>query len=160
MGRGREALRCNGGLIERPMTQTRQAAQPALYRLAEDGRRLQIRLLADRAGEDLTFPFNAYGTARSGRPPAECVERLTDGRAVLKNFVTVHGEIVPGLKPPFIVGEVELAPGIVEEAIIEAASETELHIGMTLQAMAFDDPANAERFVCRFVPVSASGEAP
>lgn len=135
------------------MTGIRQPAQPALYTLADDGRRLHIRLLIDPATDAPTFPFNAYGSARSGRPPAECVERLTDGRAVLKNFVTVYGEIVPGLKPPFIVGDVEIAPGIVEEAVIEAASEAELRIGMTLQAIAFADPSNAERFTCRFVPV-------
>lgn len=52
----------------------------------------------------------------------------------LLNFVTVHAELVPGLAPPYVIGEVEICPGLVEEVRLTTADENALEIGMPVTA--------------------------
>lgn len=54
----------------------------------------------------------------------------------LLNFVTVHAEVAPGLPVPCVVGEVRLAPGVVEEAWIDVPDEASLAPGLPLRANA------------------------
>ena len=63
----------------------------------------------------------------------------------------MHAELAPGLPVPCVIGEVELAPGVVEEAVIDVASEDVLSPGGTLRAV---HAANAA-LPWRFVPVES-----
>ncbi|MBI5258956.1 MAG: hypothetical protein HY855_20800 [Burkholderiales bacterium] len=74
----------------------------------------------------------------------------------LKNFVTVHSELAPGLPVPCVIGEVALAPGVVEEALIGVADESGLRLDMPLRAEALVEDGRAR---WRFVPVAEGGAA-
>lgn len=50
----------------------------------------------------------------------------------LRNFITIYAELVPGLKPPYVIGEVELCPGLREEVLLTVADESELELNMSL----------------------------
>ena len=79
-----------------------------------------------------TFPAQVYGCRRCGS--SEGLSAVPCPKApVLKNFVTLHVELAPGLPVPCVIGEVELAPGVIEEALIGVADETELQLEMPLR---------------------------
>ena len=78
-----------------------------------------------------TFPASAYGCRRCGSAQLDAV--ALPQAPVLRNFITVHGDVAPGLTPPFVVGEVELAPGVVEEALLTVTDESLLRLGMPLE---------------------------
>ena len=61
--------------------------------------------------------------------------------ARLINFITLHAEIAPGLPVPCVIGELQIAPGVVEEALIDVPDESQLVLGMTMQAV----PRKAEQ---------------
>lgn len=97
-----------------------------------------------------TFPAAAYGCRACGAGadrlqavPCPAVPRL-------RNAVTVHTELAPGLPVPCVIGEIELAPGVIEEALIDAESEAQLTLGMALRPRAQVD-ATGKRQWC-FVP--------
>jgi uncharacterized OB-fold protein len=110
----------------------RTPKHPTLYRLGDDG---EPRLLFGRCGacELLTFPANAYGCSRCGAAVSTPVEREAAG--VLLAAVTLHADLVAGLPAPQVVGEVEIAPGIVEEVLIEGGDGL-LSPGMTMIGVA------------------------
>lgn len=96
-----------------------------------------------------TFPARAYGCRRCGR--ADALSAVACPRApVLKNFVTLHAELAPGLPVPCVIGEVELAPGVIEEALIAVADESTLTLEMPLRA----EPRGDEGW--QFVPEAAA----
>lgn len=107
------------------------------------------RLLAHcRQCGTYTFPSNAWGCRQCG---ADTLAKVPLPQTpVLRNFVTVHGDLAPGLTPPFVVGEVELAPGVVEEALIAVDDESALRLDMPMEAIGAD-PADTQRGL-RFRP--------
>lgn len=115
---------------------------PALYRLDEHGR---VKLLFGqcRSCDSLTFPANAYGCHFCGAPDLQPVDR--DASGTLIAAVTLHADLIPGLSAPQVVGDLELAPGIVEEVLIEGA---EPDIGATLTGYAH--PLEDDLFELRF----------
>ena len=80
-----------------------------------------------------TFPANAYGCRHCGSVQIEAV--ALPQTPVLRNFITIHGDVAPGLTPPLVVGEVELAPGVVEEALLAVTDESLLRLGMPLEML-------------------------
>jgi hypothetical protein len=99
-----------------------------------------------------TFPADAYGCRRCGAAHARLAKEPCT-RAVLRNAITVHAELTPGLPVPCVIGEVELAPGVIEEALIGVPDEAALTLGMTLYPQAETDAAGKLRW--RFVPEEA-----
>ena len=80
-----------------------------------------------------TFPARAYGCRQCGSTQVEPAAQPQT--PLLRNFITIHGDVAPGLTPPFVVGEVELAPGVVEEALLTVNDESLLRLGMPLEAL-------------------------
>lgn len=81
-----------------------------------------------------SYPPNVPGCRHCGAAPdhltaVECAHSLT-----LRNFVTVHAELVVGLTPPYVIGEVEIAPGLVEEVRLDRTDESGLELGMPVVA--------------------------
>jgi uncharacterized OB-fold protein len=100
-----------------------------------------------------TFPAAAYGCRQCGAT-GDALRAVTPPQPVrLLNFVTIHAELAPGLPVPYVAGEVELAPGVVEEALIEAPDEQGLRPGMVVQPRRHgaDEAAG-----WRFVPVEGA----
>lgn len=79
-----------------------------------------------------TFPANSWGCRRCGQA-LEAVPLPKPAKLI--NFVTLHAEIAPGLPVPCVIGELEIAPGVVEEALIDVRDESQLALGMTMQAV-------------------------
>jgi len=129
-------------------------AEPAMYARGS-GDTLDLLFLQCRACGALSFPANAYGCHRCGaaREQGETVRR--PGVCTLRNRVTVHQNLAPAIAAPYVVGELELAPGIVEEAVLAIDDEAAASPGMTMRAVAMPDPNNPGQFVCRFVPAGA-----
>lgn len=130
--------------------------KPDLYRPAPDGARL--RLIASRcaACDGLSFPRAVYGCRQCGAVLDQSREEELSGEATLLSFVTVYQKLAPDLEPPFVVGEAEIADGLVEEIMIDAPEET-LAVGMPLVAV----PRTVSRggrdvVACRFVPADAA----
>jgi uncharacterized OB-fold protein len=97
-----------------------------------------ISLLRCLICEQLTYPAAAYGCSRCGAARENGEEVLMPARGELLNWVTVFVDLVPGLKAPYVVGEVRIAPGVVEEVVIDVASEADLSVGQQMVAIAHD----------------------
>lgn len=99
-----------------------------------------------------TFPSNAWGCRGCG---ADTLAKVPMPQTpVLRNFITIHSDVAPGLTPPVVVGEVEIAPGVVEEALIAVDDESKLTLDMPMEAIGAD-PADRQRGL-RFRPVKAA----
>ena len=96
-------------------------------------------------------PVNVPGCRHCGHPALEAAP--LPAPPVLLNFVTLHNELAPGLPVPCVIGEVQLAPGLVEEALI-GADESMLAIGQALRA-----EQDADGGPWRFVPHAAGSGA-
>jgi len=120
-----------------------------MYIQEDDG---ALRLLFLQCGQcgRLSFPASSYGCRHCGAPSEAGSVVRRPGLARLRRAVTVHQNLSPGLAAPYVVGELELAPGIVEEAVLDVPDEQGLTPGMTVRAVARD--AGEGRYVCRFVP--------
>ncbi|SOY94622.1 conserved hypothetical protein [Cupriavidus taiwanensis] len=103
-----------------------------------------------------TYPASAYGCQFCGAEPERGTVEDLPARGTLRNYVTVHAPLVPGMPPPFVVGEVDFAPGIREEVLLDVASESELVPGMTVQGVIRRDAPCGDRYPLRFAP--ATGE--
>jgi hypothetical protein len=100
----------------------------------------------------LSFPAVNYGCPLCGAVPEACVEEELSGEATLLEFITIHGEVAPGVNPPIVVGEAEIAPGIVEEIEL-GVPEDRLQLGMTVQAAPVEIARGEETVIaCRFMP--------
>ncbi|MBL0730935.1 Zn-ribbon domain-containing OB-fold protein [Piscinibacter sp. HJYY11] len=98
-----------------------------------------------------TFPSNAWGCRECGDDTLDKVPMPQTPR--LRNFITVYGDVAPGLTSPVVVGEVEIAPGVVEEALIAVADESQLKLDMPMEAIGADS-ADTQRGL-RFRPLKA-----
>lgn len=101
-----------------------------------------------------SFPAQVPGCRVCGAAPSllQFVPAVQPLR--LLNFVTVHSELLPGLPVPCVVGEVQLAPGVVEEALIDA-DEAGLSLGMAVQPVRRQD-GDVQRWVFRPVAGGAA----
>lgn len=81
-----------------------------------------------------SFPAQVPGCRHCGAAPAQLRAEACGEPARLLNFVTVHAPLAPGLTVPAVIGEVALAPDLVEEALIDVADESGLTLGMPLAA--------------------------
>lgn len=97
-----------------------------------------------------SFPADVYGCSNCGAEPASLEAVPLPQPPRLLNFVSVHAELAPGLPVPCVIGEVQLAPGLVEEALIDVAGEEGLQVGATLQPRQVSSDSTAG---WRFVPV-------
>lgn len=96
-----------------------------------------------------SFPAQVYGCRRCGA--ADGLSSVPCPQVpLLKNFVTVFAELAPGLPVPCVIGEVALAPGVVEEALIAVADEAALALDMPLRAECTEAGGQAR---WQFVPV-------
>lgn len=127
---------------------------PSLYLMEADGS-LSLRFLHCGQCAALTFPANSYGCAKCGAPQdsGEIVSRPATG--TLLEYVTVHAPLVKGIEPPFVVGDVLLAPGVVEEVVLDVQDESSLAPGIDVEGRACPDP-DGRHFECRFAPVAAT----
>ncbi len=98
-----------------------------------------------------TYPPQAYGCRRCGAAGLRAVALPV--QATLQNFVTLYTELTPELEVPCVIGEVRLAPGVIEEALIGVAGEVELNLGQALEPQAYQDQKQQWRW--RFVPAVA-----
>lgn len=101
------------------------------------------------ACDTYTYPPQAYGCRRCGAALLHPVSPPTP--AILRNYVTLHTALTPELEVPCVIGEVELAPGVVEEALIDARDEAGLSLGQQMLPQAYKDRNDQWRW--RFVPV-------
>jgi uncharacterized OB-fold protein len=95
--------------------------------------RLQLAHCANCA--TYTFPANAPACRRCGTPGDRLEVRPLPAAPRLRNVITLHAQLHPELKAPCVIGEVELAPGVYEEAIIDVADEAAAPLGAALQAV-------------------------
>ena len=98
--------------------------------------------------ETYTYPPQAYGCRCCGAallhpvsPPAP---------VILRNYVTLYTALTADLNVPCVIGEIELAPGVVEEALIHISDEAELRLGQKMTPQAYKDRNDQWRW--RFVP--------
>ena len=126
--------------------------KPDLYRLSEDGRTLVLRAGRCAACKELSFPLTRYGCPKCGAEPDQVSEEVMDGRAQLLTFLTIHTKLIPGMTPPVVVGEAEIAPGMIEEIMLDGTEE-HYSDGMMLQAVPVEiTKGEATMIACRFVP--------
>lgn len=140
-----------------PLFPDLQPRHPTLYRLAADGRTLELLFARCAACDGLTFPANAPGCMHCGDSLEHAAHIARPGIGTLLEYITVHVPLAPGMPAPIIAGDIRLAEGMVEEAVITAADEAALHPGMAMIAVANIDE-QGRTFSCAFVP--AGGEDP
>lgn len=98
------------------------------------------------------FPAQSWGCRVCGAPAEALQAKPLPGPAVLRNAVTVHAELAPGLPVPCVVGEIELAPGLIEEALLQVTDESELQLGAQVTPIHLGEAGGTSPW--RFVPVS------
>lgn len=138
-----------------PLFPDLQPRHRTLYRLAADGRTLEFFFARCTACDALTFPANAPGCMHCGDSLRDAARVARPGIGTLLEYVTVHVPLAPGMPAPMIAGDIRLAEGMVEEAVIGVADEAMLRPGMAMLAVA-DVDEQGRTFSCAFVP--ASGE--
>lgn len=97
------------------------------------------------------FPAESWGCRACGAPREQLQARPLPGPAILRNTVTVHAELSPGLPVPCVVGEIELAPGVIEEALLQVTSESDVSLGAVVRPVHLGEAGGASPW--RFVPV-------
>ena len=100
-----------------------------------------------------SYPPNVPGCRYCGAAPENLSLVACHGPLPLRNFVTVHAELVPGLPPPYVIGEVEIGPGLLEEVLLSVDDEATLSIGMPV-VPEWSEPAG-----WRFRPLSKGEQA-
>jgi uncharacterized OB-fold protein len=99
-----------------------------------------------------SHPPDSWGCRQCGASPHALSRAPAPQDAVLLEFVTVHTALVAQLPVPCVVGEVKLAPGVVEEALIASDDERTLTPGMRLSPEAAPAASGARWW---FRPVEA-----
>lgn len=136
-----------------------QSSDPSLQTKA--GASPTIDLLRCGACEQLTYPASAYGCNFCGTPREAGSTFPVAARGVLRNWVTVYADFNPGLRAPYIVGEIDIAPGVVEQVLIDVANESELCEGQILvgveQSAEKDANGQPAKQYLRFVPEENEG---
>lgn len=126
--------------------------KPDLYRLSSDAKTLTLRAGRCAVCRGLSFPLTHYGCPRCGAEPVEVREETLDGRATLLNFLTLHTRLTPTLPVPLVVGEAEIAPGMIQEIML-AGDQEQYHDKMVVQAVPVEiTKDDAQVIACRFVP--------
>jgi uncharacterized protein len=97
------------------------------------------------------FPAESWGCRACGAANEKLQAKPLPGPAILRNAVTVHAELTPGLPVPCVVGEIELAPGVVEEALLQVASEADVTLGAEVKPVHLGDAGGTGPW--RFVPM-------
>lgn len=97
------------------------------------------------------FPAISWGCRSCGAGSESLLAKPLPGPAILRNAVTVHAELAPGLPVPCVVGEIELAPGVIEEALLQVADESELKLGTAVEPLHLGEAGGTSPW--RFVPV-------
>lgn len=126
--------------------------KPDLYSVSPDGRTLILRAgrCADCGG--LSFPLTRYGCPKCGAEPEAVSEEALDGTATLLTFLTLHTKLTPTLPVPLVVGEAEIAPGMIEEIML-LGDEDQYRDGMTVRAVPVEiTKGDATVIACRFAP--------
>lgn len=88
-----------------------------------------------------TFPATSYGCRRCGADAAALSPVPCPQAPRLLNFITLNAELAKGMPVPCVIGEIELAPGLVEEGFVNA-TEDALYPGMELVAQASQGEAD------------------
>ena len=130
--------------------------KPALYRLAEDGQSLRLLAVRCRECTATSFPATVHGCRRCGADTSALEAVELGGAGILKNFVTLHRDVMAGFPPPAIIGEVEIAPGVVEEVHLLETDEALLARGAIVQAVPVEIGRDgARQLACRFTMAGA-----
>ncbi|CAG9166672.1 hypothetical protein CURE108131_03075 [Cupriavidus respiraculi] len=127
------------------------------HTLSADGRTPVLQ--AARCGQcgGHSYPANVPGCRHCGAPghTLEAVDCM--GAVPLRNVVTVHAPLAPGLAVPAIIGEIELCPGLVEEVRVDARDEADAMPGTVVRPVWIDDGQGGS---WAFRPVAQSGSDP
>lgn len=127
--------------------------KPDLYCVASNGRTMVLRAGRCGACGGLSFPLTGYGCPKCGAEPSEVSEEGLDGTARLLTFLTLHTKLTPTLPVPLVVGEAEIAPGMITEIML-TGDEGQYHDGMIVQAVPVEiTKGDATVIACRFAPV-------
>lgn len=79
-----------------------------------------------------SYPPDAWGCRRCGAPALSPVAAPQE--PVLLEFVTLHTALTTHLPVPCVIADVQLAPGVIEEALIATDNTATLSHGMRLRA--------------------------
>ncbi len=104
-----------------------------------------------------SFPADIHACRRCGAPREQLEARPCPAAPRLRNAVTLHVALHPDLPTPCVIGEVELAPGVVEEALLDLPDESAAVLGIALQPLAQTLENGAVRW--RFAPQPQEGRA-
>ena len=128
--------------------------KPGLARVGEGGAVCLRGARCDACG-GFSFPLTEYGCPLCGAE--EVWEEPFPGVGELISFVTLHQMLVPGLAPPVVVGEVEIAHGIIEEVVMDVPADA-LRPGMQVGPVARQvETPEGPRLSIRYAPVARPG---
>lgn len=112
----------------------------------------QLRLGHCQACGAWNYPAESWGCRVCGAAADSLRAEPLPGPAILRNAVTVHAELAPGLPVPCVVGEIELAPGLIEEALLDVADEASLTLGAVVEPRHLGEAGGGSPW--RFAPVN------
>lgn len=126
--------------------------KPNLYELKENGPELMLIAAECKKCRSLVYPKTPFGCPSCGADGDAMKETLLDGRVTLLSFATMHAKLAPTIAPPCVVGDVEIAPGLLCEVMLQGNAD-QYEIGMTVNAVGIEVEREGETFLaCRFIP--------
>ena len=103
------------------------------------------------ACQGLAFPPTLPACAACGHSLEGVPSVPAEGPYFLREFVTIHVPLVDGVKPPMTVGDIEIAPGVIRQAVVAVASEAELFHGQAMRPV-WSVSSEGTPPLCVFVP--------
>ena len=117
-----------------------------------NGPRLTLNGGACGACDSVHFPITDFGCPTCGAAPDRVSPHALSGAATLLSFATIHTRLSPLITPPCVVGEAEVAHGIIEEVML-VGDESLYADGMAIRAVGVPvTRGEAEMMAVRFEP--------
>lgn len=133
-------------------TDNSESNAPSLFQQVDATGEVMLVFKQCPACQSLVFPPGLPACAACGHALDEVDPQPLAHPCVLKEFVTVHVPLLANVPVPMVVGEIEVAPGIVRQGVIDA-QESELAVGQLLRpSIRVDESDRVPR--CVFLPAA------
>ncbi len=127
-------------------------SKPTLFDLSETPPALNLLMKRCPQCEQLNFPANVPGCRVCGTCLTQTPIEQLPGIGILKKSIILNMSLGTDIQAPSLVGELELAPGLIRQAILQVDNSCQLHPEQTLQAIAMPS-YDSDQYNCVFVPL-------
>ncbi|UUC96738.1 hypothetical protein [Comamonas sp. C11] len=104
-----------------------------MYSLLSDSHRVAFWFKRCPECSALSFPPGLPSCAACGLSLDAVPNQAHEAPCILREFVTLHVPLVPGIATPVVLGDIEIAPGVVRQGVLAVDSEAQLTLGQQVE---------------------------